>query len=89
VAFINENGEYTKVTISREMVIKRVANTLEGSHASTSQAEEYGNSFDEPIHYLLRYAVGGLPLPYFILLKISQDLLYVADKYITDSGCEA
>lgn len=74
-AFFNENKEYKEFSISREMIIKRVANTLDGSHASNSEEAVYNNKFDAPVHYLLKYSVGGLPLPYFILMKTAQDIL--------------
>lgn len=80
VSFINDKGVVEVVAISREMIVKRVANTLDGSHASAAAAEDTDNPFDAPVHYLLQYRMGGLPLPYFILLKIAQDILDVAPK---------
>jgi hypothetical protein len=85
VAYVNEKGNYEVVAISREMIVKRVANTLDGSHPSAAGGET-DNTFDEPIHYLLKYQVGGLPLPYFILLKIAQDLLEIAPKLLGIDG---
>lgn len=87
VAYVNGKGDYEVVTISREMVVKRVANTLDGSHASAAGGET-NNTFDEPIHYLLKYQVGGLPLPYFILLKVAQDLLEIAPKLLGKNGAK-
>lgn len=65
------------LSISREMVIKRIANTLDGSHSSASK-DEPQNQFDAPIHQLLNFEVAGLRLPYLILLKIAQDILEIA-----------
>lgn len=74
-----ETGELKTVQISREMIVKRVANTMDGSHPSAAGAVNDGkNSFDPAIHHLLHYLMGGLPLPYFILLKIAQDILNIA-----------
>lgn len=73
--YFDEKGEYKEYSISREMIIKRVANTLDGSHHSTLEGGERDNKFDAPVHRLLKYKVGGLPLPYFILMKISQDII--------------
>ncbi|MFN9387433.1 MAG: hypothetical protein ACK6BU_10800, partial [Cyanobacteriota bacterium] len=73
-------GPLETVAISREMIIKRVANTLDGSHASAAGGGEVDNAFDAPVHHLLKYKVGGLPLPYFILLKVAQDILAIGDK---------
>ncbi len=74
--------ELRTVSISREMIIKRIANTLDGSHPSAAGGSNKGNQFDAPIHHLLQYKMGGLPLPYFILLKIAQDILNVAPKFL-------
>jgi hypothetical protein len=76
-----ESGGLKTVIMSREMLIKRVANTLDGSHPSAA-VNVNENSFDPAIHYLLQYKMGGLPLPYFILLKIAQDILSVAPKLL-------
>ena len=74
-----EDGTLKKLTITREMIVRRVANTLDGSHPSAAGTNEgMGNSFDPAIHHLLQYQMGGLPLPYFILLKIGQDILATA-----------
>lgn len=84
VAYLNpkKNGQYETVQISREMVIKRVANTLDGSHPSVAGGSDVDNTFDAPIHHLLQYQVGGVPLPYFILLKIAQDILEVSKRLL-------
>ena len=90
VAYVNGKGDYEVIAISREMVVKRVANTLDGSHPSAAgEGGETDNTFDEPIHYLLKYQVGGLPLPYFILLKIAQDLLEIAPKLLGINDAKA
>jgi hypothetical protein len=81
VSFPREDGTLATTTISREMMVKRVANTLDGSHASLA-AYESDNSFDPAVRHLLQYRVGGLPLPYFVLLKIAQDILGVAPRLL-------
>lgn len=78
-------GKLKAVSISREMMVKRVANTLDGSHPSAAAAGDIDNAFDEPIGHLLEYKMGGLPLPYFILLKVAQDILGVASKELVDA----
>lgn len=80
LCYSREGGPLETVTISREMIIKRVANTLDGSHASAAGGGESANAFDAPVQHLLKYKVGGLPLPYFVLLKVAQDILAVSDK---------
>lgn len=75
------DGSLKVTSISREMIVKRVANTLDGSHPSAA-ASDTDNVFDAPVHHLLKYIVGGVPLPYFILLKIAQDILANAPKLL-------
>ncbi len=73
--FKNELGKLEKFSISREMLIKRVANIFDASHTSLNN-EGGNNKFDEPINWLMNFQCGGLPLPYFLLLKIAQDIIY-------------
>lgn len=83
VCYPAKAGSLEAVTISREMIIKRVANTLDGSHPSVAAGSNSSeNSFDPAIHYLLQYKMGGLPLPYFILIKIADDILSIAPKLL-------
>ena len=82
VSYINAHGALEVVAISREMIVRRVANTLDGSHPSAAGGGEVDNTFDAPIHHLLQYKMGGLPLPYFILLKIAQDILEISAKHM-------
>lgn len=86
MCYKNSDNQLVTLSLSREIVIKRVANTLDGSHPSSVAASESHNKFDEPIHYLLQFSCGGLPLPYFILLKIAQDILEVVPKYLPDAA---
>jgi hypothetical protein len=81
VAYPRDDGSLSTTAISREMIVKRVANTLDGSHPSLA-AKETDNTFDPAVHHLLQYQVGGLPLPYFVLLKVAQDLLAIAPKLL-------
>ena len=85
LSYISQSGALKALTISREMIIKRVANTMDGSHPSAAGTLSDGeNSFDEAVHHLLQYQMGGLPLPYFILLKVAQDILSIAPRLIDD-----
>jgi hypothetical protein len=79
VCYPDKTGVLKVVSLNREMIVKRVANTLDGSHPSAASGNNEGNNaFDETVHHLLQYQVAGLPLPYFILLKIAQDILDIA-----------
>ena len=71
----NSKGVLEKHSISREIIIKRIANILDASHTSLSEKDSSNNKFDEPIQWLMKFTCGGLPLPYFLLLKIAQDIL--------------
>lgn len=71
----NSRGSET-LMISREVLINRIANTLDGSHPSAVPDPRTGSDKADPaIKLLLQYSLGGLPLPYFILLKIAADIL--------------
>ena len=76
------NSIYEAHSLSRETIIKRVANTLDASHASVASHDTEPNIYDEPLKRLLQFTVGGVPLPYFILLKIAQDILEVGSKHL-------
>lgn len=75
VRFRDENKNTHQCSISRENLIRRLANTLDASHSSLTQTESISNRFDVPIKWLLQFRCGGLPLPYFITLKTAQDML--------------
>jgi hypothetical protein len=81
VSYPQADGKLSSTAISREMLVKRVANTLDGSHPSLA-AKDLDNAFDPAVHHLLQYKVGGLPLPYFVLLKLAQDVLAIAPKLL-------
>ncbi|QIL78377.1 hypothetical protein [Hymenobacter sp. HDW8] len=73
VCFTDEVGEREERLISRIMLIKRVANNLGGSHPAG--VFDVVHKYDKAVDFLLGYEVGGLPLPYYILLKSAYDIL--------------
>lgn len=81
VSFPLADGSLKSTAISRETLVRRVANTLDGSHPSLTITES-DNSIDPAVHHLLQYQVGDLPLPYFILLKVAQDILTISPKLL-------
>lgn len=90
MGFLGEGGVLERVSISREDLIRRVANTLDGSHPSVgASAEGNAHPLDEPIRSLLQYKVGGLPLPYFVLLKAAQDILEIAPRLLDKAANRA
>lgn len=71
----DDKGETVSVRLTREVVIRRVANSKDGSHPSIAKREEDDNSYDKHIDHLMKYRFGGLPLPYFILIHAGQTIL--------------
>lgn len=87
VGYENQSGKVTAVTISREMLIRRVANAMDGSHPSSATGDDrQGHHYDLPVKYLMEYKIGGLPLPYFLLLKIAQDILGIASSLLLEAS---
>lgn len=70
------------ITIPRDIIIKRVANILDGSHASTENYNDKENRFDKYIKYLMEVNCGGLSMPYLVTLKIAQDILSQMPKIL-------
>lgn len=86
VGYLEGAGTLVRTSISREQMIRRVANTLDGSHPSMGQQScNTENRLDAPVQELLKFKMGGLPVPYFILLKVAQDLLEIAPRLIEKS----
>lgn len=73
VWFANPAGKSHEKIISREMLIKRVANALGGSHPAG--VFDVPNKYDEAVAFLLKFRVGEIPLPYYVLLKTAHDIL--------------
>lgn len=61
------------IGISREILIKRVANILGGSHPEGNG--DSTNKYDPYINKLMQYDISGLPSPYLMLLKTAKDIL--------------
>ena len=83
IGYVNDSGQLEHLAISREQVIRRMANAFDGSHPSVGESLST-NRFDAPIRKLLFYHFGGLPLPYFILLKTAQDILTLAPRALKE-----
>lgn len=83
-----DGGARKTLTLSRETLVKRMANSFDGSHPSggAGSTEDVENRFDEPVRYLFSHRVLGLPLPYFLLIKIAQDITSTADKHLSAEG---
>ncbi|WP_146152076.1 hypothetical protein [Ahniella affigens] len=69
--------EHPQLWISREILIKRVANALGASHpAGTSDADSAENRFDRHILQLHNVKVAdGYPATYYQLIEIGKDVL--------------
>lgn len=51
----------------------RIANNLGGSHPAG--VFDVVHKYDKAVEFLLDYKIGGIPLPYYILLKSYHDIL--------------
>lgn len=69
----NVDGKLVLHDISRENIIRRVANGFGASHPSGGY--EIQEPVSAPINRLMEYKIFGIPTPYLILLKIAQDIL--------------
>jgi hypothetical protein len=74
INYVNNINQLEMISISIESIIKRLANSFEGSHPENSNIES-NNKFYEPVKYLFNYICAGLPLPYFILLGIAKEII--------------
>jgi hypothetical protein len=75
VSFRNSQGLIEERSISRNDLIRRTANILNGSHPAIANNGYWANVLDPAILYLAKVPVGKIPLLYLALLKISQDIL--------------
>jgi hypothetical protein len=79
----DEAGERRVIGISREMLIKRVANFLGASHPEGSESSvEYENSFDLYIGQLHQDGVADFPLTYYQLMEIAQTIVAKLESYL-------
>lgn len=69
----DNNGILITYDISRELMVRRVANILGGSHPEGGV--ELENKYDPIIKELLGNKIFKIPLPHLVLLKIAQDIL--------------
>ena len=80
--------ELTRKIIPREILIKRIANTLGGSHPEGN--EPSFNQFDNAVKHLNTKSIAERPLTYYILIKSAYDILVnfsiIKHKSIYDVG---
>jgi hypothetical protein len=82
----DERGEHEILTISREMLIKRVANVLGASHPQGMDrlsADE--NRFDPYVEELMEFRVLDRPLPYLLLVEIAQTITERLRPFLGDA----
>ena len=78
-SFVGTDGRQVTNAFSRVDLVRCVANSMDGAHpAAASQATQKPS--DVALEFLMKHRVAGLPLPYFLLLKIAQDLLSVYER---------
>lgn len=71
----SENGELIRHNLSRENIIRRVANILGGSHPEG--AWEASRFEDAAVKELMNTRVLDLPIPYLVLMTIARDIINV------------
>lgn len=83
----SEDTGHPVIRISREILIKRIANILGASHPlGSEQSNELENKFDPYIHDLHRTALAdGYPATYYQLLEIAKDIL-AGTKILFEGG---
>ncbi|MGI4835943.1 MAG: hypothetical protein ACRYFK_21020 [Janthinobacterium lividum] len=74
INYLDTNNSLILYNISRESLIRRVANILGASHPEGGF--EKSDALDAPIRMLMEFKLLGIPTPYVCLLKIAQDILY-------------
>ena len=83
VGMSSESGLIEVISIPRDVLIRRVANKYQGSHSRLVKDPWEGESkFDSCVAHLMQFRLGGLPLPYFILLKAANDILSIVGPKI-------
>lgn len=74
VRICNKSISETNIIFTREKLVRRVANILGGSHPNIKK-ENLKSVDDQYVNYLMGYQFRNSPAPYFILLKIADDIL--------------
>lgn len=89
VSYRSNDGTLKREVFSLETIVKRLSNVYDGSHYSRAAVVNSENKYDEPLAYLQKHSVGGLPLPYYILLRFAQELIKNYEPFSTRSGSRA
>lgn len=84
MGYLDSKDNIKVVIISRAMLISRVANILNGSHPTIAIKEQ--NQYDPAVKILLELEFQGVPLPFFVLFKIAEDILHFAPKYFENAS---
>jgi len=79
LSFFNET---ILTSISKEVLIKRVANTLDGSHPARNNTDDNNNRYDRYVKKLMDFTCGGLPIPYFLLIGMAKEILAKMPKIL-------
>jgi hypothetical protein len=80
INFRKKNGLLETISIPREILVKRLANIMDGSHTSLEKNGDFDNKFDEPIKFLMDFKCAGCPIPYYLLMKVAQDIVEFGPK---------
>ena len=79
----SDDPKHRELAISREIIIKRVANVLGASHPAGKEDSDFENRFDPYIKSLHNLQVWDLPATYGQLLEIAKPIIEAAQKVVT------
>jgi hypothetical protein len=79
----SDDPKHRELAISREIIIKRVANVLGASHPAGKEDSDSENRFDPYIKNLHNLQVLDLPATYGQLLEIAKPIIEAAQKLVT------
>jgi len=74
------DAQHRELAISREIIIKRVANVLGASHPAGTEDSDFENRFDPYIKGLHTLMIGDLPAIYQQLLEIAKNTIEAMQK---------
>jgi hypothetical protein len=84
-AYPSEGEELIRIRLTRKALVERVANALRGSHALEELAASTRQD-DRAIARMLGSRAGNLSLPYFVLLKIAQDVIAAGGRFLVPTS---
>ena len=78
----SDDPQHSELPISREILIKRVANVLGASHPAGTEDSDKENRFDPYIRALHNFTILDSPATYYQLLEIAKDTILAMTKLV-------